>query len=103
MSKPLDYGHMYKCHKQFFRVCVILTVLVLLSSITTSNDFHFQTNIQVIIGHECQIISYDSSWPRSVTDVKMFKQSYLWTHHRNHFQNGEYILMDKGERELLDQ
>jgi hypothetical protein len=32
----------------------------------------------------------------------MFKHSYLWTHRRLHFKNGEYILVDKGNAILLN-
>lgn len=36
-------------------------------------------------------------WPGSVTDVKIWKQSYLWKHRHDYFKDGEYVLVDKGE------
>ena len=61
------------------------------------SDKFLQTNIQAVVDHSRQFISFDLGWPGPVTDIKMFKHSYLWTHRRLHFKNGEYILVDKGD------
>lgn len=93
IQKPLYFGHMYKCRKQFFGVCHLIK---LLNYCYTQDSNLLKTNIQTVVDHMRRFISFDLGWPGSVTDIKMFKHSYLWTHRRLHFKNGEYILVDKG-------
>jgi hypothetical protein len=50
-----------------------------------------------VVDHEHRFISFELGWPGSDTDIKMFKLSDLWVHRREHFKNGEYILVDKGK------
>ena len=39
-------------------------------------------------------------WPGSVPDMKIWKQSHLWTHQHQYFKHGRYILVNKGNYHL---
>ena len=64
-------------------------------NISVSNLFSYieywwillKTNIQATVDHEARFTLYDLGWPSAVTDVKIFKNSDLWMHHRNYFRN----------------
>jgi hypothetical protein len=59
-----------------------------------------QVNIQATVDHECCFTSYEMGWPGSVPDMKIWKQSHLWTHRHQYFKNGRYILVDNGDHDL---
>ncbi|KAL1948348.1 hypothetical protein VTO73DRAFT_12423 [Trametes versicolor] len=56
----------------------------------------FGTNVQATCDHEGRITSYETAWPGSVPDVKIWKNSRIWRKPHDYFREGEYILVDKG-------
>jgi hypothetical protein len=48
------------------------------------------------VNHECRFTSYEMGWSGSVPDMKIWKQSHLWTHRHQYFKHGRYVLVDKG-------
>ena len=71
--------------------------LLLIGYYNQVSDKFLQTNIQTVVDHSHWFISLDLGWPGSVSDIKIFKHSHLWSHCQLHFKNGEYILVDKGD------
>jgi len=89
-SEPRQFGYMYQNRKQRFSVrgtTVLAHIQVWL--------FVEQVNIQATVDHECRFTSYEMGWPGSVPDMKIWKQSHLWTHRHQYFKNGRYILVDR--------
>jgi hypothetical protein len=56
-----------------------------------------QLAVQVVCDFEGYIIDYDLGWPGSVNDTTIFKESSLWLQRGAYFEEGEYLLVDKGK------
>lgn len=53
-------------------------------------------NIQGICDHEKRFIAYDMGWPGSMTDAFVWQNSHVWRERATHFQQGEWLLADRG-------
>lgn len=89
-DSPFFHGNLYRCRKKFVAVSFPP------SEIPKEPHRLSKVNIQATVDHEGRFSSFDLGWPGSVADVTIFKNSFLWAHRRDHFRNGQYILVDKG-------
>ncbi|KAG2067778.1 hypothetical protein BDR04DRAFT_1211878 [Suillus decipiens] len=69
-EKPLQNRYAFYCHKKFYAA---------------------------ICEHRAIFMAYDFGWPGCVQDSWAFKNSHLWCHRTQYFDEHEYILVDKGK------
>ncbi|KAK2464094.1 hypothetical protein APHAL10511_003881 [Amanita phalloides] len=72
-SAPKDNGRTYYCRKKFPAI-----------------------NVQAIVDHEKHFIAYELGWPGSVPDVTVWKSSHVYKHRATYFEDGKYVMADKG-------
>lgn len=91
-EEPAEDGEQFRARKKCFAVELVPLLVFACVNLTEKE----KTAVQATVDKDLNFTTYEHGWPASVTDVRIFKNSHLWMNRMDYFNDGEYILADKG-------
>lgn len=89
---PEENGRAFFCCKKIPAVCTLFA-----SFVVAATYIYLQVAMQGVVDHERRFISFEGGFTGNMNDAAILKLSDLWRRRRLYFENGQYLLMDKGE------